>query len=77
MKYAIECKVISNIFIEKMISFAEGGKEFQFIPNDSGILSSIKIIKILSNPEEFYSKIDDLDSAKHIQINEDPYYVKK
>lgn len=55
-----------------MIGFAEGGKEFQFIPNDSGILYSIKIIKILSNPEKFYSKIDNLDSAKQIQINEDP-----
>ena len=71
MKYGLECKVTSNIFIEKMVNIVEGEKEFQLIPNDSGILSSIKIIKKLSNPEKFYSKIDDLGSVKHIQINED------
>lgn len=57
MKFLLQCKVESKIIIEKEISVTEGERAYIFIPNNEGILSEIKIISNVKNPEKFYSEI--------------------
>jgi hypothetical protein len=75
LKYSIECQVLSNILINKTISFVEVEKEYVFTPNEKGILNKVKIVKTISNPDKFYSEIKDTNRKNvphEIILNEDP-----
>lgn len=74
MKYSIECKVELKIWLQKPITIKHENKEYSFIPDKNGLLSSIKITTPVTNPAEFYSIIEDTpdDIAKtHIIIRRD------
>jgi len=72
LKYSIECKVTSNIYLEHEASFQLGNKYFAFSTNANRIIDRIKIIEEVKNPEQFYSKISSQTSSIKVQINDDP-----
>lgn len=73
MKYSLECRVDSKIFMERGLKIVRGKKEYIFTPNNDGMLAFIKIITQVDNPERFYSKIEDGDEKVklHIAIERD------
>lgn len=71
MKYSIECKTTSNIYLGHEINFQLGSKFFIFITNANGILERIKIIKEIEDVEKFYSEISTKSSPTKININDD------
>ena len=58
MKYAIECNVACSLKSASIVKVVKGEFEYSLIPNDKGIITSIKIIKKVRNPEKFYSSIE-------------------
>jgi hypothetical protein len=73
VKFSLECDVDSNILLRKEIKAVDGTKEFILIPNQQGILSKIKLIAKVPNPQQFFSKIEPgTGEAKlNITINRD------
>jgi len=74
MKYSIECEVDSKIKLEKSITIKHENKEYKFIPDEKGMLVSIRITAPVSNPTNFYSVIKDTPddiAKKQIIINRD------
>jgi hypothetical protein len=55
MKFSLECKADTNILIGEEITVVDGEKTFILIPDEKGILSGIKIIANVREPEKFYS----------------------
>jgi hypothetical protein len=73
LKYSLECKMFSNILTQNYRNF-KVWKKYQFLPDEKGILSIIRIVKTINSPESFYSVIRDVertrDSLMSISINE-------
>jgi len=59
MKFSMECKVDSKTFIGNVMNVVEGNKEYILTPDKDGMLTSVKIITKVDNPERFYSKIEE------------------
>jgi hypothetical protein len=57
MKYCIKCKVDGKIVIGREILIKSNNKEYLFIPDDKGLLASIKITAPVKYPEKFFSEI--------------------
>ncbi|TET71793.1 MAG: hypothetical protein E3J56_06265 [Candidatus Aminicenantes bacterium] len=57
MKYCIKCKVDGKIVIGREILIDYNNKEYLFIPDEKGLLVSIKITTRVKYPERFFSEI--------------------
>ena len=68
MKYSLECKVDSRLAIGSVIDVVENTKEYIFTPDKEGMLTSLKIIKKVDDPEKFYSKIEEGDEKVRMKI---------
>jgi len=68
MKYAIECNVKSHILIKQEISITHEDKTYIFMPDEKGLLKSIKIIMPVKNPNLFYSSVEPSPN-KGIKLN--------
>lgn len=70
MKFSIECKVESKIELPSKITVKNDDKEYTFVPNEKNLLSSIKIVATVKNPEKFYSIIEHTpdEKVKHNMI---------
>ena len=79
MKYSVECRVDSKVFIGKGMKISEGKKEYILIPDKNGMLTLLRIIKKVDRPERFYSKIEEGDKRVkwHITIESDADVVNE
>jgi len=57
MKYCIKCKVDGKIFIGREILINHNNKEYLFMQNEKGLLTSIKITTPAKHPERFFSEV--------------------
>jgi len=57
VKYCIKCKVDGKIVIGREILIDYNNKEYLFIPDEKGLLVSIKITTRVKYPERFFSEI--------------------
>lgn len=75
MKYSWECKVDSKTHIGNTISTVVGNKEYTLTSNEKGMLSSIKIITKVDDPENFYSQIEKGDGKAVAKITIEADYT--
>jgi predicted Ser/Thr protein kinase len=68
MKYSIECSVNGKVVIGEKIEIAKGTKNFVFIPNKQGWLSSIKIIAKVADPQKFHPRIEPGDGQVAMKV---------
>ena len=68
MKYELECVVAGRVVINKQLSVIKGSKEYVLIPDDKGLLSSIKIIQKVKDPNNYMSKIEPGEGEVKMEI---------
>jgi len=58
MKLSLECSAKGKVKIDRQLKVANGLKEYLLVPDDKGLLSSIKIIKKVAEPQKYFAKIE-------------------
>ncbi len=74
MKFSLECKIESKIELPKEITIKNKDREYIFILNEQNLLSSIKIVAVVRNPDKFHSVIKHTPNEEvkhHMTVNRD------
>lgn len=74
MKYSVQCTVDAKISLKGEIQIDHNGKKFVFCPDKNGILTEIKIIADVKNPEAFRSTITESSEKNvkaHLEVKRD------